>query len=92
MVWGVGGEVVTKFLQHLCMSKDELPVKHSEKMLSLTVMSFQENIRDFVRMLCCFIYHTEVSLYVWMIYDFINLGNRVLVKVIVVSCLRNSVE
>jgi hypothetical protein len=29
MVWGVvGGDMVTKFLQHLCLSKDELPVKH----------------------------------------------------------------
>jgi hypothetical protein len=34
MVWSVcGGEVVTKFLQHLCVSEDELPVQHSEKML-----------------------------------------------------------
>jgi len=37
MVSGVGGgEVVTKFLQYLCVSKDELPVKPSEKMLSLS--------------------------------------------------------
>jgi len=37
MVLGVcGGEVVTKFLQHLCVSKDELSVKPSEKMLSLS--------------------------------------------------------
>jgi hypothetical protein len=83
--------VVTKFLQHLCVSEDELPVQHSEKMLWLTVTSFQENIRYFVWVLCCFIYHTEVSLYVWIIYDFINPWNGVLEKVIVLRCLRNSV-
>ena len=46
------------------VSEDAFPVKHCEKMLSLTFMSFQQNIRDFVWVLCCFIYHTAVISYV----------------------------
>jgi hypothetical protein len=48
MVWGAGsGEVVTKFLLHLRVSKDELPIKNSEKMLSPTVIEFPTNYKRF---------------------------------------------
>jgi hypothetical protein len=45
-VW-VGVLVVTKFLLHLCVSKDELPVKHSEKLQPLTVIEFPTNYKRF---------------------------------------------
>jgi hypothetical protein len=64
-VFSVGGgdEVVTKFLQHVCV-QDMPPEKHSEKMLLLEIMSLRQSIRGFVWVLFCFICYTEVGLYI----------------------------
>jgi hypothetical protein len=56
MVWG-GGEMVAKFLHHLCVSIDELPVKPSEKMLSLSHEFRTEYKRSFVGAVLLYVPH-----------------------------------